>query len=61
MANLPYKCSQCEKEFNALDMLSLETNNEMIPMCDICQAELQLDERAANAAGTSEKFTKYLN
>ncbi len=60
MANLPYKCTNCEKEFNALDMLSLDTNDEKIPICDICQCELQLDERAANAAGTSEKFTKYV-
>ena len=59
MANLPYRCPNCEKEYNALDMLSLDTNDEKIPICDICSTELELDERTSNNTGMSEKFTKY--
>ncbi len=40
-------------------MLSLDTNDEKIPICDVCSTELELDERTSNNTGMSEKFTKY--
>jgi hypothetical protein len=59
IANLPYRCQTCEKEFNVLDMLTLDKNMEQIPICDVCSGELQLDQKAADSTGTSEKYTRY--
>jgi hypothetical protein len=43
-----------------LDMLTLDTNDDKIPLCDVCMHELKLDERNIDTGKTSEKFTKFM-
>lgn len=61
MNNLPFVCTPCNREFNALDMLTLETNADKIPLCDYCHGELFLDQKNEASKEKSEKFIKFMN
>ena len=61
MNNLPFVCSPCNREFNALDMLTLETNASKIPICDYCSGELVLDQKNEVSKENSERFVKFMN
>ena len=61
MNNLPFVCTPCNREFNALDMLTLETNADKIPVCDYCGGELYLDQKNEASKENSEKFINFMN
>nr|KAJ3420338.1 hypothetical protein HK105_005791 [Polyrhizophydium stewartii] len=57
MTHLPYVCQVCQKEFSALDMLTLDRTDDSIPKCDICQNEVKLDDESKQK-NTSEAYTR---
>jgi transcription initiation factor TFIIE subunit alpha len=61
MNNMPFICSPCNREFQTLDMLTLETNADKIPLCDYCHGELYLDQKKEASKENSEKFIKFMN
>ncbi|KAL2914847.1 hypothetical protein HK105_205589 [Polyrhizophydium stewartii] len=60
MTHLPYVCQVCQKEFSALDMLTLDRTDDSIPKCDICQNEVKLDDESKQK-NTSEAYTRFMN
>lgn len=61
VAIMPYRCTGCHKEFSALDFAFLEKTVDMVPLCDLCNREIEVDEEAANTNGMSEKFTLFMD
>ena len=60
MTQLPYKCVTCDKQFEALEMLTLEMTEDNIPLCDICKSEVVLDE-SVDSNKSSEQYTLFMN
>ncbi|KAI8816067.1 uncharacterized protein EV422DRAFT_572129 [Fimicolochytrium jonesii] len=61
MANMPYKCPTCHKEYSTLDFAMLNKTHNMMPLCDICGIEIVVGKTAVDSAGVSEKYTKFMN
>ncbi|KNC97721.1 transcription factor TFIIE subunit TFA1 [Spizellomyces punctatus DAOM BR117] len=61
MANMPYKCPVCNKEFSALDFAMLDKTANMVPLCDVCRVEIQQGSAGLDSTGVSEKYTKFMN
>lgn len=61
VAAMPYKCTGCGKEFNALDFAFLEKTVDMVPLCDVCTREIEVDDNVIKSNGLSEKFINFMN
>ncbi|KAJ3008416.1 hypothetical protein HKX48_008545 [Thoreauomyces humboldtii] len=61
MANMPYKCPQCTKEYSALDFAMLSKTADMRPLCDVCGVMIEEGSSGVDSTGVSEKYTKFMN
>ncbi|KAI9091539.1 hypothetical protein DFS34DRAFT_323564 [Phlyctochytrium arcticum] len=61
IANMPYKCPNCGREYSALDFAMLDKTENMIPLCDVCKIEIQQGTTGTDATGTSEKYTRFMS
>ncbi|KAJ3155033.1 hypothetical protein HDU89_007223 [Geranomyces variabilis] len=61
MANMPYKCPRCNKEYSALDFAMLTKTANLMPLCDICSVEIVAGSTGVDSAGVSEKYTKFMD
>ncbi|KAJ3162677.1 hypothetical protein HDU86_003650 [Geranomyces michiganensis] len=61
MANMPYKCPRCSKEYSALDFAMLSKTANLMPLCDICGVEIIAGSTGVDSAGVSEKYTKFMD
>ncbi|TPX60300.1 hypothetical protein PhCBS80983_g01849 [Powellomyces hirtus] len=61
MANMPYKCPLCLKEYSALDFAMLHKTADMMPLCDICNIPIEVGSSGVDSTGVSEKYTKFMN
>ena len=56
MTQLPYRCPYCDKQYSALDALTLQRTPEMLFLCEECNVPLEPDENDTNA--TNERYVK---
>lgn len=57
---IPYKCIGCGKVYSALDMLSLQFSEDLIPLCDIDGAELEVD-KTSNTTSTNTQYIQFMH
>jgi transcription initiation factor IIE alpha subunit len=55
-----YKCPRCSKGFSALEMLTLERTEEQYPICDVCLAQVELNEQR-DTHSSNAKYVKFMN
>lgn len=60
-ANVPYRCPSCERPFSSLDFASLEKTEMMLPLCDICKVEIEMEPVTADSITLSEKYARFMN
>lgn len=60
-ANVPYRCPSCERPFSSLDFASLEKTEVMLPLCDICKVEIEMEPTTTDSVMLSEKYARFMN